>query len=75
MLGVICKLDVGKALCICLSGVAFQENGEGGLCGVYQLSNFLFLSMVLRLIFLEALGVFVRRTHYLRSFLILSWRL
>ena len=28
-----------------------------------------------QLIFLEAQGVFVKGTHYLHSFLILSWRL
>ena len=58
-----------------LKRCGFSENGEGELCDVYQLSNLLFQSMVFRLIFLEALGVFVKGTHYLRSFLILSWRI
>ena len=77
--GVICKLDVEKAYDHVnwnfLMNLLKRCGGEGGLCDVYQLSNLLFQSMVFWLIFLEALGVFVKGTHYLHSFLILSWRL
>ena len=47
---VICKLDVEKAYnhvnwnfltYLLLGDVASQKNGEGGFCGIYQLSNFL----------------------------------